>query len=104
MDATEQPADICTFRGNHAVPSPATNHKPTAAPARLHSAKMNINLLHQRCVQESFCKRKKKSRANISDIFFLCLKITQNVAFDLLNFAFSTNLCPVETDLAGNTV
>ena len=48
-------------------------------------------------------KKEKKSRKYFRN-FFLCLKITQNVAFDLLNFAFSTNFCPVETDLAGNTV
>ena len=31
-----------------------------------------------------------------------CLKITQNVAFLIL--AFSTNFCPIKTDLSGNTV
>ena len=31
-----------------------------------------------------------------------CLKITQNVAFEFL--AFSTNFCPIKTDLSGNTV
>ena len=34
-----------------------------------------------------------------------CLKITQNVAFDFfLILAFSTNFCPIKTDLSGNTV
>ena len=31
-----------------------------------------------------------------------CLKITQNVAFEVL--AFSINFCPIKTDLSGNTV
>ena len=31
-----------------------------------------------------------------------CLKITQNVAFEFL--AFSTDFCPIITDLSGNTV
>ena len=31
-----------------------------------------------------------------------CLKITQNVAFEFL--VFSTNFCPIEIDLSGNTV
>ena len=30
-----------------------------------------------------------------------CLKITQNVAFEFL--AFSTNFCPIKSDLSGNT-
>ena len=33
-----------------------------------------------------------------------CLKITQNVAFEFLILAFSTNFCPIKTDLSGNTV
>ena len=34
-----------------------------------------------------------------------CLKITQNVAFEFfLILAFSTNFCPIKTDLTGNTV
>ena len=33
-----------------------------------------------------------------------CLKITQNVSFDFLILAFSTNFCPIKTDLSGNTV
>ena len=33
-----------------------------------------------------------------------CLKITQNVAFEFLNLAFSTNFCPIKSDLSGNTV
>ena len=33
-----------------------------------------------------------------------CLKITQNVAFDFLILAFSTNFCSIKTDLSGNTV
>ena len=32
-----------------------------------------------------------------------CLKITQNVAFYFLFLAFSTNFCPIKTDLSGNT-
>ena len=30
-----------------------------------------------------------------------CLKITQNVAFEFL--AFSTNFCPINIELSGNT-
>ena len=33
-----------------------------------------------------------------------CLKITQNVSFEFLNFGFSCNFCPVKNDLSGNTV
>ena len=33
-----------------------------------------------------------------------CLKITQNVTFDFLPFAFSSNICPIKSDLSGNTV
>ena len=33
-----------------------------------------------------------------------CLKITQNVAFEFLILAFSTNFCLIKTDLSGNTV
>ena len=33
-----------------------------------------------------------------------CLKITQNVAFEFLILAFSTNFCPIKIDLSGNTV
>ena len=34
-----------------------------------------------------------------------CLKITQKVAFEsFLILAFSTNFCPIKTDLSGNTV
>ena len=34
-----------------------------------------------------------------------CLKITQNVSFEFfLILAFSTNFCPIKTDLSGNTV
>ena len=32
------------------------------------------------------------------------LKITQNVTFEFLILAFSTNFCHVKTDLSGNTV
>ena len=32
-----------------------------------------------------------------------CLKITQNVAFECLNFGIFTNFCPIKTDLSGNT-
>ena len=32
------------------------------------------------------------------------LKITQNVAWNFLILAFSTNFCPIKTDLSGNTV
>ena len=32
-----------------------------------------------------------------------CLKITQNIAFDFF-LAFSTNFCPIKTDLPGNTI
>ena len=33
-----------------------------------------------------------------------CLKITQNVAFEFLILAFSTNFCPIKIDQSGNTV
>ena len=33
-----------------------------------------------------------------------CLKITQNVAFEFLILAFSTNFFPIKSDLSGNTV
>ena len=33
-----------------------------------------------------------------------CLKITQNVAFEFLILAFSTNICPIKSDLSGKTV
>ena len=33
-----------------------------------------------------------------------CLKITQNVAYEFLNFGIFTNFCPIKTDLSGNTV
>ena len=33
-----------------------------------------------------------------------CLKITQNVVFDFRILAFSTNFCPIKTDMSGNTV
>ena len=34
-----------------------------------------------------------------------CLKITQIIAFEFfLFFAFSTNFCPIKTDMSGNTV
>ena len=33
-----------------------------------------------------------------------CLKITQNVAFEFWISAFSTNFCPIKTDMSGNTV
>ena len=33
-----------------------------------------------------------------------CLKITQNVAFDLLMLAFSANFWPIKSDLSGNAV
>ena len=33
-----------------------------------------------------------------------CLKITQNVASEYFILAFSTNFCPIKTDLSGNTV
>ena len=33
-----------------------------------------------------------------------CLKITQDVAFEFLNFGISTNFCPFKTDMYGNTV
>ena len=33
-----------------------------------------------------------------------CLKITQNVAFDFLMLAFSTNFCIIKSDLSGNAV
>ena len=34
-----------------------------------------------------------------------CLKITQNVAFEFfLILTFSTNFCPIKTDLSGNTI
>ena len=33
-----------------------------------------------------------------------CLKITQNVEFNFLILAFSTNFCPIKADLSGNTV
>ena len=33
-----------------------------------------------------------------------CLKITQNVAFEIFNFGIFTNFCPIKTDLSGNTV
>ena len=36
--------------------------------------------------------------------FAHCLKITQNVAFEFLNFGISTNFCPIKIDLSGNTV
>ena len=32
------------------------------------------------------------------------LKITQNVSFEFLMLAFSTNFYPIKTDLSGNTV
>ena len=32
-----------------------------------------------------------------------CLKITQNVAFELLNFDISTNFRSIKSDLSGNT-
>ena len=32
-----------------------------------------------------------------------CLKITQNVSFEFLMLAFSTNFYPIKTDLSGNT-
>ena len=32
------------------------------------------------------------------------LKITQSVAFELLNFDISTNFCPIKSELSGNTV
>ena len=31
-----------------------------------------------------------------------CLKITKNVAFQV--FVFSTNFCPIKSDMSGNTV
>ena len=33
-----------------------------------------------------------------------CLKISQNVTFELSFLAFSTNFWPIKTDLSGNTV
>ena len=33
-----------------------------------------------------------------------CLKITQNVAFEFLNFGIFHNFCPIKTDLSGNSV
>ena len=33
-----------------------------------------------------------------------CLKITQNIAFEILILAFSTNFRPIKSDLSGNTV
>ena len=33
-----------------------------------------------------------------------CLKIIQYVAFEFFNLAFSTNFCPIKTELSGNTV
>ena len=33
-----------------------------------------------------------------------CLKITQNVAFEFLILAFSTNFCLINSGLSGNTV
>ena len=33
-----------------------------------------------------------------------CLKITQNVAFEILILAFFINFCPNKIDLSGNTV
>ena len=33
-----------------------------------------------------------------------CLKITQNVLFEFSILAFSTNFCPINIDLSGNTV
>ena len=40
----------------------------------------------------------------LDDAHAHCLKITQNVAFEFLTLAFSTNFCPIKTDLSGNTV
>ena len=34
-----------------------------------------------------------------------CLKITENVAYQFLNFGiFFTNFCPINIDLSGNTI
>ena len=33
-----------------------------------------------------------------------CLKITQNVAFEIFNLAFCTIFCPIKNDLSGNTI
>ena len=42
---------------------------------------------------------------NNFSLYTHCLKITQNVAFEFFDIlAFSTNFCPIKTDLSGNTV
>ena len=43
---------------------------------------------------------KKGTKTTISH----CLKITQNVTFEFLIWIFSTNFCPIKTDLSGITV
>ena len=47
-------------------------------------------------------------KSNLCEYLFAiahCLKITHNVAFEFfLILAFSTNFCPIKTDLSGNTV
>ena len=48
--------------------------------------------------KKSFKITKKKPRKTH------CLKITQNVAFNLLMLAFSANFWPIKSDLSGNAV
>ena len=47
----------------------------------------------------------KKHKEHLGNDISHCLKITQNVAFELLAFlAFFTIFCPIKTDLSGSTV
>ena len=56
--------------------------------------KFNLNF------DDSF-KNTQESRNKVTT---LCLKITQNVAFDFSILAFFTNFCPIKIDMTGNTV
>ena len=47
-------------------------------------------------------------KSNLCEYLFAiahCLKITQNVTYEIFEFlAFSTNFCPIKIDLSGNTI